>query len=406
MDDEASPMRRTLLLSGLLSAALLALAGCGEDPAAEGAAAGGPPGGMQLPVEAVTVQSQSLSGGLQTVGSLRADESVIVRPEVGGRIERIHFEEGGRVAAGQPLFTLDASVARAALNEAEANLENSRRANARAAELAGSQLIAKSDYDTTRAAFAVDQARVASARAALSKMTLRAPFSGRIGLREVSVGDFVSVGQDLVPLVRMDPIKVDFSVPEGALSQIASGQPIDVTVDAFPGQTFAGKVVAIAPVIDPGSRSVQLRAEIPNPDGRLRPGQFAKLVLDTSGGVSGLLIPEQALMQEGETRFVYTVVDGKAHKAVVKTGPRVPGKVQVLEGLKAGDVVITAGQGKPMMHEGMAVMVLPAAGGEAGAKPAAAAASTPAAAGASEGDAAAAPAADAESPETVAEDAQ
>lgn len=401
-------MRRTLLLPGLMSVALLALAGCGEDPAAAGAAAGGPPGGMQLPVEAVTVQPQPLSGGLQTVGSLRADESIVVRPEVGGRIERIHFEEGGRVSAGQALFTLDASVARAALNEAEANLENSRRANARAAELAESQLIARSDYDQTRAAFAVDQARVASARAALSKMTLRAPFSGRIGLREVSVGDFVSVGQDLAPLVRMDPIKVDFSVPEGALSRIATGQPIDVTVDAFPGETFAGKVVAIAPVIDPNSRSVQLRAEIPNPDGRLRPGQFAKLVLDTSeGAAKGLLVPEQALMQEGETRFVYTVVDGKAHKAVVQTGIRVPGKVQVVEGLKAGDVVITAGQAKPMMHEGMGVMVLP----EGGAGPDAAAGAPDAAEGGAAPAAAEAPAASEKTPndakpETAAEDAQ
>lgn len=399
-------MRRTLLLTGFVLAGTLALAGCGDDPAAEGA--GGPPGGeMQLPVEAVTLEPQPLGGGLQTVGSLRADESIVVRPEVGGRIERIHFEEGGRVEAGQPLFTLDASVARAALNEAEANLENSRRANSRAKELAATQLIARSDYDQTRAAFAVDQARVASARAALSKMTLRAPFSGRIGLREVSVGDFVSVGQDLVPLVRMDPIKVDFSVPEGALSQVATGQSIDIRVDAFPGKTFAGTVVAIAPVIDPDSRSVQLRAEIPNPDGQLRPGQFAKLVLDTSNAADdGLLVPEQALMQEGETRFVYTVVDGKAHKAVVTTGRRVPGKVQVVEGLKAGDVVITAGQAKPMMHEGMGVMVLP----EGGAKPDAAAGS-PAAEGAT-GPAAEAPAAgeppatDDAPHETAAEDAQ
>ncbi len=397
-------MRRTLLLTGFVLAGTLALAGCGEDPAAEGA--GGPPGGdMQLPVEAVTVQPQPLGGGLQTVGSLRADESIVVRPEVGGRIERIHFEEGGRVEAGQPLFTLDASVARAALNEAEANLENSRRANSRAKELAASQLIARSDFDQTRAAFAVDQARVASARAALSKMTLRAPFSGRIGLREVSVGDFVSVGQDLAPLVRMDPIKVDFSVPEGALSQVANGQSIDITVDAFPGKTFAGTVVAIAPVIDPDSRSVQLRAQIPNPDGQLRPGQFAKLVLDTSNAVDdGLLVPEQALMQEGETRFVYTVVDGKAHKAVVTTGRRVPGKVQVVEGLKAGDVVITAGQAKPMMHEGMGVMVLPADGAkpdDAAAAPEGANAPAAQAPAASE-----APASNDAPHETAAEDAQ
>lgn len=391
-------MRRNSLSSALLLAATLALAGCGDEPAAEGAGAGGPPGGMQLPVEAVTVQPQPLEGGLQTVGSLRADESVVVRPEVGGRIERIHFEEGGSVRAGQPLFTLDASLARASLNEAEANLENSRRANARAAELAGEQLIARSDYDQTRANYAVDQARVASARTALEKMTLRAPFSGRIGLREVSVGDFVNVGQDLVTLVRTDPVEVDFSLPEGALPEIRTGQQISVTVDAFPGERFGGEVVAIAPVIDPDSRSVRLRAQIANPDFRLRPGQFAKLTLDTSTGGEAILVPEQALMQEGETRFVYTVVDGKAARTEVTTGRRVPGKVQVVEGLQAGDVVITAGQGKPMMQVGAPVMVLPPAGAEAGAG---------ADAGAdTDSDADAAPAAPADEPGAAAADAK
>lgn len=370
-------MRRNPLITALLLAGALALGGCGDDPAAEGAAAGGPPGGMQLPVETVTLQPEPLEGGLQTVGSLRADESVVVRPEVGGRIERIHFEEGGSVRAGQPLFSLDASLARASLNEASANLENSRRANARAAELAEEQLIARSDYDQTRANYAVDQARVASARTALDKMTLRAPFSGRIGLREVSVGDYVSIGQDLVTLVRMDPIEVDFSVPEGALPQLRQGQSISITVDAFPGETFGGKVVAIAPVIDPNSRSVQLRAQIANPDARLRPGQFAKLTLDTSTGGDAILVPEQALMQEGETRFVFTVVDGKAVRTEVTTGRRVPGKVQVLEGLQAGDVVIVAGQGKPMMQDGMPVMVMPAEGAGAPAAPDAAPANAP-----------------------------
>ncbi len=352
-------MRHSGLLSGLLIAGLLALSGCEKGPVAAGA--GGPPGGMQLPVEAVTVQPQALAAGLQTVGSLRADESVVVRPEVAGRIDRIHFSEGGRVVTGQPLFTLDGSLARASLNEAAANLDNSRRAAARAAELSKDKLIAQADYDRARAALGVDQARYASARTVLSRMTLRAPFSGQIGLREVSIGEFVEVGQDLVRLVRLDPIEVDFSVPETALAQLSNGQKLSVTVDAYPDDTFGGEVVAIDPVVDPNSRSARLRARIPNPDGRLKPGQFARLRLDTSGSSSGnaLLVPEQALMQDGETRFVYTVVDGKARKTVVKTGARVPGKVQVSEGLKAGDVVIIAGQGKPMMHDGMAVMVLP-----------------------------------------------
>jgi membrane fusion protein (multidrug efflux system) len=360
---------RTALALGLVAT----LAACGNGGADAGKGAGGPPGGGMppLPVEAVTLKPRKLDAGLQTVGSLRADESVVVRPEVAGRIVRINFTEGGSVRAGQPLFVLDGSVQQATLNEAVANLENSRNAAGRTRQLLNEKLIAQADHDRAQAAFGVDQARVASARTAMSKMTLSAPFSGRIGLRSVSVGDFVSVGQDLVTLVRLDPIEVDFSVPESALSQLRDGQKIQVTVDAFPGETFSGQVQAIDPVIDANSRSAKLRAQIPNPDDRLRPGQFAQLQLDTGRGqAQALMVPEQALMQTGDTRFVYTVVDGKAKRVEVTTGARVPGEVQVLSGLKAGDVVITAGQGKPMMHEGAAVQPLPPAGAAAGNDPA------------------------------------
>ena len=379
-------MRRTALKSGLLAVALVGLVACGgKEAGGPGGGAGGPPGGMQLPVETVTLKAEPLDAALRTVGSLRADESVVVRPEVAGRIDRIAFTEGSRVSAGQVLFSLDDSIARAALNEATANLENSRRSAARAGELSKQKLIAQSDYDTARAALGVDQARVESARAALAKMTLRAPFSGQVGLRNVSVGEFVSVGQDLVTLVRLDPIEVDFAVPEGALSMIRTGQKLQLTVDAYPGQQFGGDVVAIDPVVDPNSRSAKLRARIANPDGRLKPGQFAQLQLDTGGNrADAILVPEQALMQQGDTRYVFTVVDGKAKRADIKTGVRTPGFVQVVEGLKAGDVVITAGQAKPMMADGVPVVSLPPGG--AGAPPGAA----PAAAG---GDAAKKPAA-------------
>jgi membrane fusion protein, multidrug efflux system len=354
-------MRLTSLLSVVAAAALL-LSACAEAPDAGAAPGNGPAGGMQLPVEAVTIAPEPLDTGLGTVGSLRADESVVVRPEVAGRITRIHFTEGGRVQAGQPLVSLDTAIAGAALREAEANLANSRSAATRASELVGEQLIARSDYDNVRAQRAVDEARVASARAALSKMTLRAPFSGQIGLRSVSVGEYVNAGQDLATLVRLDPIEVDFSVPETRLAALRVGQPVQVEVDAFPDQRFGGQVVAIDPVVDPNSRSVKLRAQVANPDHRLRPGQFARVRLQSGEGRQALLVPEQALMQSGEERFVYTVVDGKAKRTVVQTGTRVPGKVEVTAGLSPGDVVITAGQAKPMMADGMPVMVLPGAG--------------------------------------------
>jgi membrane fusion protein (multidrug efflux system) len=352
----------------IADAALFLIVLCGMTACGHGGAAGpggpggpgGPPHMPPMPVEAVTLKAQPLAAGVQTVGSLRAQESVVVRPEVAGRISRIHFAEGGRVAEGEPLFTLDDSLGQASLNEAIANLDNSRRAAERAQQMVAQKLISQSDYDKARAQFGVDQARAATARTMVAKMTLRAPFSGEVGLREVSVGDYVNVGQDLVKLVRLDPIEVDFSAPDSAVAELHQGQTIHLTVDAFPTETFSGKVVAIDPVIDPSSRSAKLRAQLPNPNGRLKPGQFARLQLETGGGnVDAVLVPEQALMQDGDMRYVYTIIAGKAKRVEIKTGVRVPGFLQVVSGLKAGDVVITAGQTKPIMHEGLDVKPLP-----------------------------------------------
>lgn len=372
-------MRRFLSRSLISLAFLTALAACagGDDPAAA-APAGGPPGGMQLPVEAVTVKAEPLQAGLSTVGTLRADEAVVVRPEINGRLVKIHFQEGQRVQQGDPLFTLDPAVAQAALSEALANLENARRADARATDLGAKQLLSKSEVDSARAQLGVTRARVESARAQLDKTTIVAPFGGVIGLREVSVGEVVSPGQALVNLVRLDPMEVDFSLPESDLGLVAAGQPVTVTVDAFPGQTFEGKVSAIEPVIDINSRSAKLRASVVNPDYKLRPGLFARITLGVGdAGATAILIPEQALLQQGDTRFVYVVRDGKAARADVTTGQRLPGRVAVVAGLKEGDQVITAGQGKPMMYEGAAVMVVPEDGTAPPAADAAAAGEAP-----------------------------
>jgi membrane fusion protein, multidrug efflux system len=348
---------------------------------------GGPPGGMKLPVEAIVVQPEALDRGLATVGTLRADESVVVRPEIAGRVSKIHFTEGQRVAAGAPLFSLDSSVQRAALREAQANLDNARRTSTRSEELVKDSLISRSELENAQAQLSVSEARVASARALLEKTTLSAPFPGVVGLREVSVGAWVNFGTALVNLVRLDPMEVDFNLPEGELGRVKVGQAVTVTVDAFRGETFQGELKAIEPMVDPTSRSAKLRAQVDNKDYRLHPGQFARIILGSGDQAKALMVPEQALLQQGETRFVYLIVDGKAKRAEVKTGARVPGKLEILEGLKAGDQIITAGQGKPMMHEGMPVFVLPSGdakqggGGPpgAGAQPAPAAAANPSA---------------------------
>ncbi len=342
----------------------------GGGPAA-GGGGGGPPGGMMLPVEAITVKAEPLGRGLSTVGTLRADEAIVVRPEIAGRVAKIHFTEGQRVKTGAVLFSLDSSVQRAALREAQATMENARRTSTRSEELARGDLISRSELENAQAQLSVAEARVSSARAQLQKTSLVAPFDGVVGLREVSVGAYVNFGQALVNLVRLDPMEVNFSLPESDLGLVKAGQPITVTVNALRGETFKGEVTAIDPMMDINSRSAKLRAQIDNDDYKLRPGLFARIVLGTGSNETALLVPEQALLQQGETRFVYIIVDGKAKRAEVKTGQRVPGKLEIVSGLKAGDQVITAGQGKPMMHEGMPVMVLPSGGGQPGGAPAA-----------------------------------
>jgi membrane fusion protein (multidrug efflux system) len=226
-----------------------------------------------------------------------------------------------------------------------------------------------------KAELGVSQARVASAQAQLAKATIVAPFEGVLGLREVSEGEFVNPGQALVGLVKLDPIEVDFSLPESELSRVAPGQTLRIEVDAYPGRDFVGTVSAIDPNIDIASRSAKLRAGIANPENLLRPGLFARITLDQGDGTrQALMLPEQALLQQGDTRFVYRVVDGKAARTEVKTGLRVPGKIEIVSGLSAGDQVITAGQSKPMMFDGAAVMVAgaPAAAATPGATTAAA----------------------------------
>jgi membrane fusion protein, multidrug efflux system len=369
---------RPLLPLLVLTAALAACGGDGDGaaPGGPGAGAGGPPQMPPTAVEAVVVDREPVGSGLTTVGTLRADEQVVIRPEITARLVRIHFEEGQRIAAGAPLFSLDASSAQAALAEAQANLENAARADERATDLGARQLLSKSEVDTARAQLGVARARVASARAQAAKTTIVAPFSGVVGLREVSVGEVVAPGQALVNLVRLDPMEVDFSVPETALSQVSVGQRVAVTIDAFPGETFDGRISAIEPVIDPDSRSAKLRAQVQNEGYRLRPGLFARIALGASGdGATAIMIPEQALMQEGDVRFVYVVRDGKAVRTPVTTGLRTPGRIAIVDGLSEGDQVVAAGQAK--LFPDAPVAVLPPEGAPAAAAAGGAAAAPP-----------------------------
>src|SRR5690606_25032770 len=178
----------------------------------------------------------------------------------------------------------------------------------------------------------------------LDKTVITAPFEGMIGLRRVSVGDFVNIGQDIVNLEQIDPLKADFRVAEVYLGAVRPGQKIELSADAFPGETFTGEVYAIDPLIDESGRSIVLRARLPNSDDRLRPGLFVRVTLVLNEREDAIQIPEQALVPQGQDQFVFRVVDGKAELTKVTAGIRRDGMVEITEGLGPDDEVVTAGQ--------------------------------------------------------------
>jgi membrane fusion protein (multidrug efflux system) len=309
-----------------------------------------PPG---VVVEASRVNVVRLPQALTAVGSLRSDETVVVRPEVAGRIAEIGFREGEPVSKGQVLVRLDDSVQKADLDRARANLTLSRTKHERAIDLRNKGFVSSQALDELENSVKVADADAQLMTARVNKMTLRAPFAGTVGLRLASVGDYVKEGQDIVNLESLDPLKVDFRLPELALSQLRNGQTLQIALDALPDRTYEGKVFAINPLIDANGRAIVIRAQVPNRDGKLRPGMFARVRLFTSDNKEAVVIPEEALFPVGDDKFVYKVVDGKAARQKVEIGQRREGRVEIVNGLGPNDVVVTAGVIK--LREGVAV---------------------------------------------------
>jgi membrane fusion protein (multidrug efflux system) len=334
-------------------------------PAQNAGAAGGPPAGFAMPIEAAPVRVGPSQRQIQAVGSLRSNESVVVRPELAGRIVQFNFDEGQKVRKGQLLVQLDATVPRAELVQMQAALSLAKSNYERAQELFKRNAGTERALDEARAKLRNDEAAVRLAEARLEKYALSAPFDGVIGLRKVSIGDFVNAGADLVNLEQIDPLKVDFRVPEVFLASLRVGQRIAVTVDALPGREFGGEVYAIDPLVDASGRAVVIRARIANPDDTLRPGLFARVSLVVDEKLEAVFVPEQSLVPVNDQLFVFKVVDGPQGGKVVaftkvKLGERRKGEAEVVEGLKPGDVVVTAGLLK--VRDGMPVQILPPPG--------------------------------------------
>jgi membrane fusion protein (multidrug efflux system) len=320
-----------------------------------GAASKGPPGGAAVAVEIAQVRTTRLQEDVVAVGTLRSNESVVVRPEISGRISEINFVEGAAVKKGQLLIALDSSVAAAEMQQAKANLALAEANHKRTSELQSEGFVSANAKDQSLNNLRVAQANFALAEARFAKTQIHAPFSGEIGIRQVSVGDYVKEGQDLVTLEDISSLKVDFRLPEVFLAELKRGQQVEMTSDAMPGKSYRATVEAIDPLIDQNGRAVVLRARLKNIDGQLRPGMFVHTRVILAERANALTVPEEALMPVGADQYVFKVVDGKAVRIKVKTGLRRAARVEIVDGLQAGDSVVSAGHMK--VREGSSVRV-------------------------------------------------
>jgi membrane fusion protein (multidrug efflux system) len=303
-------------------------------------------GNSAVTVETAEVTVSELETSVMAIGTLIAEASATLRAEVPGQIIGVHFQEGQPLEKGARLFSVEATILEAEVNEARANVSRSESALRRAQELYEKQLISGTDYDAARANYDVDVARLRSSTARLSKTVIRAPFDGFAGLRRINIGDYATIGQELVDVVQLDPLRVDFSIPETLLSKVRQGLTIEVTADAYPDEIFSGEITALAPKSDVAGHSLEVRANLPNGALKLRPGLFVRVNVSLGINPDAIVIPEQAIWPIGQAKTVYVVVDGKAQQRIVKVGERKPGAVEIIEGLAAGEIIVTAGQMK------------------------------------------------------------
>jgi len=296
---------------------------------------------------------------LNAVGSVTATQGVFVTTEIAGQVAEILAESGQQVEAGEVLLKLDDSVDQADLKGLIAQRRLAQLQLERVQKLLKNKSASRSEFDAARAKLDGAEAEVAAKQATTNQKTIRAPFAGQLGIANINLGQYLSPGDAIVPLESLDPIYVDYTLPERHLSEVEVGQAIQVTVQAWPERHFDGVVSAIDPGIDVGTRSIKLRATLANQDMLLRPGMFAQVrtVLPTRDDI--LTLPRTAVTYNpyGETVFVVVEKDGAllVQSQPVTTGEVREGRVEVIKGLEAGDRVVSAGQNK--LRNGQAVSV-------------------------------------------------
>lgn len=310
-----------------------------------------PPPPFEFPPEVVSTrvaETKSWESVIPTVGSARADQGVMVAPEVGGTVSRIAFESGAVVAAGDVLVELEASIESAQRRAAQAAAELARVNLGRARELHQNGTIAQSELDRAEAEATSAAAQVENIEALLHKKTVRAPFGGRLGIRQVNLGEVITGGHPLVSLQSLDPIQIDFSLPQQRAGEIAVGQVVRVHLDTRADSRFEGRITAIAPQLNATSRTLTVQATLANQDERLRPGMFVRVEVVNPEPVNYVVVPNTAVYFQsfGDTVFVVTEGEGGrriVEQRIVRVGPSQGDFVALLSGVEAGEEVVTAG---------------------------------------------------------------
>jgi membrane fusion protein, multidrug efflux system len=331
-------------------------------PATGGQARGGPPAagaaGRAVGVIVAPIKRGPIAISFDAIGSLRANEAVTITAKTAGLVKIVNFKEGQIAQAGVALIELDDTEAKANLAVAEANRRNAVQLLGRANALLSGQAVAQARVDSLQMEAQAAEAAVRAAQARLQDLTIRAPFTGVAGLRQVSPGSLVRPGDKITTLDDTHVMKLEFTVPERAMGSLVPGLVVQGQTSAYPGRRFDGTVSVIDTRIDPVTRTVAAVALLPNPEGDLRPGMFMTVRLLLDQRPDALLIPEEALVPIADKQFVFVVVNGRAERRSVRIGSRFDGQAEALEGLAEGDLVVTRGlqkirDGLPVRAEGL-----------------------------------------------------
>ncbi len=322
----------------------LIFTGCSKKEKAGGAAHMGMMASNVVGFKAV---KQDLQDKIPMIGTMESNESVEIKSEIDGTIEKINFTEGSMVKSGDLLMEMDKKKLTSTYDQASSNLKLAETTARRYENLVKSKAVSQQEYDQAAASLESNRATAALVQEELDDATITAPFDGIIGERFISVGQYISRGTLLTTLFNQDPMKVVFRMPERYLGNIKNGQTVNIRVAAYKDKTYEGEVFFIDPKVDETTRTVLAKAKVPNPDGKLLQGMFADVELIWDVKKDAIVVPETALIVKGDTVSVYAVAEGDtAELRVVTTGKRTDGMVEILSGVNEGDVVITEGYQK------------------------------------------------------------